>query len=260
MSRTGVLQHAEVKPLASVRELTQSADMKYALNDIPIDAASFKQRADRTKYLVAHFGRYLIGSVLDVGCDMALLRDMLPDGTPYTGVDIGGKPDLRLNLEEVEVLPFEDGAFNAVVCTDVLEHLDNLHAMFEELLRVSKRYLIVSLPNNWANARRPLARGHGAIGHYGLPTERPIDRHKWFFGLSDATTFLEERARKHNIEIAEMRVTDKPRSFLVTVVLRLFGGSRERYLNRYAHTLWAVMEKTEEVPIAKGTATDSSER
>ena len=56
-------------------------------------------------------------------------------------------------------------------------------------MRVSRGCIILSLPNNWANARRPIARGRGAIGHYGLPLEPPVDRHKWFFSLAEARQF-----------------------------------------------------------------------
>ena len=140
------------------------------MHRIPVDSALFDKRAKRIKYLAEHFGRYLNGWVLDVGCDTTTLRDMLPAGSSYTGIDIGGNPDITLNLEEIERLPFDGKAFDTVVCTDVLKHLDNLHAVFAELVRVSNRYVIRAL-------------------------------------------------------------------------LRLFTPNRECYLNRYAHTLWAVLEK-----------------
>ncbi|MCP4712255.1 MAG: methyltransferase domain-containing protein, partial [Planctomycetes bacterium] len=83
------------------------------------------------------FEAYLKGAVLDVGCYQAYLKTLLPDDTQYTGIDIAGTPDIQMNLEEIERLPFEDNQFDCVVCADVLEHLDNLHAIFAELLRQS---------------------------------------------------------------------------------------------------------------------------
>lgn len=212
-------------------------------NDIPIDTAQFNVRAKRIRYLAAHFGRFLGGSVLDVGCDTCLLRDMLPPGSSYVGIDISGNPDIHLDLEKVKSLPFEDNAFDVVVCTDVLEHLDNLHSVFAELVRVSKRYLVISLPSNWSSARRPIARGKGNIGHYGLPVEPPADRHKWFFNLSEAKAFLEGQAGMLSLSVIEMRITEKPKPLVIRTILRLRAMSEERYLNRYAHTLWAVLEK-----------------
>ncbi|MFH1501848.1 MAG: methyltransferase domain-containing protein [Candidatus Eisenbacteria bacterium] len=68
---------------------------------------------------------------------------------------------MQLNIEEAERLPFADDSFDTALCVDVLEHLDDLHAMFAELVRVSGRRVIVSLPNCWNVARRRIERGGG---------------------------------------------------------------------------------------------------
>ncbi|MCC7059294.1 MAG: methyltransferase domain-containing protein [Burkholderiaceae bacterium] len=142
-----------------------------------IDYVQFERRAARSAYIASRFGRFLAPTLLDVGCDEAVLRTLLPQ-VEYTGIDIGGTPDLRLDLEQIERLPFVDGEFAATVCSDVLEHLDNLHSIFGELVRVSREHIVISLPNNWTNARRPIERGRGVIAHYGLPPTPPADRHK----------------------------------------------------------------------------------
>lgn len=204
---------------------------------------TFKERADRSQYIAQRFGQYLQPSLLDVGCDMALLKKLLSPEV-YVGVDMGGEPDLRLDLDKIDRLPFDDGQFHATVCSDVLEHLDNIHYMFSELVRVSERYLLISLPNNWANARRPIERGKGQLAHYGLPADRPVDRHKWFFGFTEAEHFLDAQAQKYNLKIVEKVANDKPRSSLVRL-LRQMRYSTEKYNNRYAHTLWVVYEKND---------------
>ena len=203
---------------------------------------SFKERRARSAYIVHNFRRFLQGRVLDVGCDKRVLKELLPD-IDYLGTDIGGTPDMFLNLEGVNFLPFSDGSFDCVLCSDVLEHLDNLHHIFTELLRVSKRYVIISLPNNWTNARRPMERGYGSFDKYGLPSTPPVDRHKWFFSLTEAVDFVEAQVEAHPIRLVEEHVTEKPRAGLVKALRRIRYPAQERYLNRYAHTLWAVLEK-----------------
>jgi len=50
----------------------------------------------------------------------------------------------------VEKLPFPDNYFDLVVCTEVLEHVENLERAEKELMRVVKKengYLIISAPN-----------------------------------------------------------------------------------------------------------------
>lgn len=207
-----------------------------------IEYASFPARADRSAYIAHRFSRFLSTSVLDVGCDMAVLKGLLPT-VAYTGIDIGGKPDLQLNLERIERLPFADGAFHSTVCSDVLEHLDNLHHTFNELVRVTAKHVIISLPNNWANARKPIGRGRGSFGFYGLPIEPPKDRHKWFFSLSEADAFMKGQARKHGLTVSACFACEKPRLTVVRWARRLRYPRQECYLNRYSHTLWAVLTK-----------------
>jgi hypothetical protein len=209
---------------------------------LPSVYVSFPSRASRSRFVCSRFADYLHGSVLDVGCFEAPLRDLLSSAT-YTGVDRAGNPDITLDLERIEQLPFDDGAFTCVLGIDVLEHLENLHVMFDELVRVSKRHLIIALPNCWCDARRPIGRGGGHFGHYGLPVQNPLDRHKWFFSLSEAQQFLADKAEKLGLRVEEMFVTEKPRSTLVRLLRRIrYPGPR--YHNRYSRTLWAVLEKT----------------
>lgn len=207
-----------------------------------VEYLRFRDRASRAAYIARRFAPLLRGRVLDVGCDKAVLRQLLPR-VGYTGVDVGGDPDIRLNLEKVDRLPFDDASFDCVVCSDVLEHLDNLHAMFGELIRVARTYVIVALPNNWADARKPIGRGVGSFSKYGLPAEPPADRHKWFFSLSEAVEFIDCQLDKYGLAMRECHVTEKPRRFWVRGLRRALYPSQMRYLNRYAHTLWAVLEK-----------------
>jgi len=218
---------------------------KTVLDNIPLDKAHFATRADRARYIAQRFSGRLSGRLLDVGCDRKFLRALAPE-CDYVGLDVAGDPDRTLDLEKVARLPFDDASFDCVVCADVLEHLDNLHAVFAELVRVCRTWLIVSLPNNWANARLRIARGTGAFAHYGLPVEPPADRHKWFFSLSEALNFLRSRVDIYPVALEELRVTEKPRPLALTALRRLVWPSKERYLNRYAHTLWAVFRKVQD--------------
>jgi len=65
---------------------------------------------------------------------------------------LGGKIDrvVTLNLTS---LPFADGAFDAVVCSEVLEHLVRPVEALSELVRVARRYLIVTSLETLAPSR-----------------------------------------------------------------------------------------------------------
>jgi len=163
----------------------------------------------------------------------------------YTGIDVSGTPDVYVDLEKVDRLPFDEASFDCVVCADVLEHLDNLHLIFAELLRVTRRYAIISWPNSWAAARVPIQRGYGSFKHHGLPLVKPKDRHKWFFCYTEARQFvLGQIKRNPNIRLVEERIVEKPKFFALRLMRRLRYPIPAHYLNRYAHTYWTVLEKT----------------
>lgn len=203
-----------------------------------IEYVSFEQRKDRARYVAQRYSHHLHGKILDVGCDTGILKTFLGP-IDYTGIDINGNPDIVLDLEKVDCLPFQDQIFDCVVCTDVLEHIDNFHRIFEELIRVTRGKIILSLPNCWVNARQPIHRGGGHFSHYGLPLERPVDRHKWFFNISEILYFLEKKQHIQKYEILEQHITEKPRNIFVKGLRRLLYPMQETYLNRYAHTVWA---------------------
>ncbi len=211
-------------------------------HQISVEYSTFPAREERVRYVVGRFQKYLASPVLDVGCDKAYMRAMCPDAD-YTGIDLAPEADLRLNLEQTERLPFEDNSFQCVFCIDVLEHLDNLHSMFQELVRVSKGFVVISWHNCWVNARLPLYRGHGNISHYGLPLERPVDRHKWFFNLTQSLEFIQAHEKDGQFRIKELFAGEKPRPALLRKVRRVRYPRQTDYLNRYAHTLWTVLEK-----------------
>lgn len=206
-----------------------------------IEHIAFPTRLARSEYVARRFDDYFKGSLLDVGCYEAPLRGMLPD-TAYTGVDIAGAPDIELDLEQCERLPFEDDGYDTVICIDVLEHLNNLHFIFDELIRVAKANVLVSLPNCWRDARRPIERGCGDFLHYGLPSEPPLDRHKWFFSFTQGREFLQSRAAMNSVSIAELFGTEKPKNPAARAIRKLRHPG-DGYLNRYVQTIWAVFAK-----------------
>lgn len=201
----------------------------------------FPTREKRSQFVADTFSKYLNDNVLDVGCYEAPLREILPHAA-YTGIDISGKPDITLDLEKIDCLPFVDHSFSCVLCIDVLEHIDNLHTIFNELVRVSQHYIIISLPNCWHGARIRVGKGQGSIMHYGLPVVKPLDRHKWFFSFTEARNFIVTKADELNLTIEDMFITEKPRYKLQTFFRKLFYPG-DRYYNRYSNQLWVVLKK-----------------
>ncbi len=209
--------------------------------NIEREFVQFATRQDRPRFMSQRFSAVLEGRILDVGCDRAVLREFV-GAELYTGIDRSEEADIRHDLQSGGPLPFADSSFDTVVCTDVLEHLDNLHDVFKEIVRVGKKNLVISLPNNWNAARRRLERGFGSFKHYGLPLDPPADRHRWFFSYEEARDFFLGQAERCDLKVKELVVLEKPRLLPVCLWRRLKHRQLDRYLNRYTHTLVCVYE------------------
>lgn len=70
--------------------------------------------------------------------------DLNPESVQFTRER---HPEADVRRLNIFTLPFEPNSFDSVVCLEVLEHLDNPKAALRELLRVSRRDVIVSVPH-----------------------------------------------------------------------------------------------------------------
>lgn len=98
-------------------------------------------------------------AILDVGCGEGFTLQRLKDagiGRSYEGVDalpaalaLGRKmhPGLRLRQGDIYHLPYKANAFDVVICTEVLEHLQEPAKALKELKRVTKNFCVLSVPN-----------------------------------------------------------------------------------------------------------------
>lgn len=201
---------------------------------------AYDGRQQRIQYLVQRYHRYLQGRILDVGCDEAHLRAYYPGR--YCGIDRGPAADIALDLE-CGTLPFQDQGFDCVVCTDTLEHIDRLHPLFREMIRVSRRYLILSLPNCWSAAWPQILRGRGEIEKYGLPIDPPEDRHRWFFNYAQAEEFIRGQAAKERLTVRVCEPYWGSDRFLKKLLHIPYLWHPIRRRNLFARALWTVLER-----------------
>lgn len=89
--------------------------------------------------------------VLDIGCGSGMLGNTIlghaqcPAGISYIGVEKHKRGNEPIQVVEMtdETLPFGEGEFDAVVVADVLHHEKDEGFLFDEAVRVSRRYVIV---------------------------------------------------------------------------------------------------------------------
>lgn len=94
---------------------------------------------------------------LDVGCGtgeyLSFARQLVID---VHGLDVSKcylhrcKPIKAdgLVLGDCRNLPFKDGAFDSVLCSEVIEHIQPLETAIHEVLRISHKTVVVSTPNH----------------------------------------------------------------------------------------------------------------
>ncbi len=84
------------------------------------------------------------GNVLDVGCGQSPYRFLLNESdTKYFGIDIVDAEKFDYNNTDItpfngEDIPFENEKFDAVICTEVLEHVQHYQKLIDEMYRVMK--------------------------------------------------------------------------------------------------------------------------
>lgn len=94
-------------------------------------------------------------SVCDVGCGTGVLlsriKEARPDIKRFTGVDFvvddaAALPGIDYVAAKIEALPFEDSAFDTVICTHVIEHVLEYRQSIAELRRIARKRLIIVVP------------------------------------------------------------------------------------------------------------------
>ncbi len=220
------------KPQCSLQMFTQKV------------APTGMSRTTRPKWIRREFP-VLFGNgirLLDVGCGEAILRRYFDEGY-YTGIDITTAADLRMNIDSGAKLPFGDREFDVTICIETLEHLESPNLIANELFRVTRNNVLISLPNSWRDARVPIRRGRGTIAHYGTPyTLAGMDRHRWFFNTTQGISYLHSLTPSDfSIEIS---ILEPPRNRVIRS-LRGLLNRRDQYLNKYAQNVYALYRRLE---------------
>lgn len=119
--------------------------------------------------------------VLEIGpaiypiCTDEVVIESNPASVKYLKANYPNLNVLERNVEQMP-LPFTDKAFDVVVALQVMEHLKNPFATFQEMRRVSRR-AIISIPFGWHS---PSDESHALTTHH----------LQWFFGGKIPLSFV----------------------------------------------------------------------
>jgi SAM-dependent methyltransferase len=123
----------------------------------PGSGRGFPSRFDYRRYSIAYERVPKGGSVLDVGVGSGQLVNALAFGNEFDrvcGIDVKQHSKFirfdafELQTMSVTAMSFEEGEFDAVLCMEVLEHLEpeQLGRSLAELRRVAARHLLMTVP------------------------------------------------------------------------------------------------------------------
>jgi SAM-dependent methyltransferase len=110
---------------------------------------------DRLARRVETLARGLAGGVvIDVGCGASPYRAALSGFSRYVGLDAPGRPDSAARPDvwgDAGALPFAAGSADAIVCTEVIEHVSDPAVLVSEAFRTLKPggALLLSAPFTW---------------------------------------------------------------------------------------------------------------
>ena len=127
---------------------------------------SFKKLAFLQRFLIDNYYNVLVEevkklnptSVLDAGCGEGFTLQKLKlagigkklEGFDYLdrAIKIGNKehPHLKLKQGDIYKIDAQDNSYDVVICSEVLEHLERPEDALKELVRVSKKYVVLSVP------------------------------------------------------------------------------------------------------------------
>jgi len=194
--RQGGRSHAGIVSfgLAYARTLGRMWSLRNSLESADYDDRAFNSRIpiqrfwQRRRYAIVLGMLGRADAVLDVGCGSSKILEALPHAV---GLDLNFKP-LRFRRQtnrlvvngDVHRLPFRDGAFEAVICSEMLEHVPFDARIFTELSRVLRPggVLLVGTPDYgrwqwpflewWYTRLLPGAHGHDHVQRYTEATLR----------------------------------------------------------------------------------------
>ena len=139
---------------------------------------------NRNEFVANKLGNLNGEKILDIGCRDEVFKKYLKGKFDYYGIDYDPNDECykenRLNYNLEKGLPDLSAKFDIINALDVLEHLENIHEIFNQLFKKSNNTISIALPNMGYYKFRLNFLFRGEIsGKYTFHNKKINDRHRW---------------------------------------------------------------------------------
>lgn len=143
--------------------------------------------------------------ILDIGCRRQELKPYVHDFGTYHGADLFQNGSVEYVGDFTKGMPIEDQSYDVTVAADVIEHTAEMTVALEEMMRVTKRFGIVVLPNHahWSNRMKFLMSAR-ISDKFDIVYPLPLDRHRWLTTYAQCGPFMNDFARERGFKCEQV--------------------------------------------------------
>ena len=184
---------------------------------------------DRNQYVAKKLGILNGATILDIGCRDMVLKTYLKGNFIYKGLDFQITEKLEENKDLINHnlengLPKDLGKYDIINALDVLEHLENIHDIFQDLFNHSNSQIIIALPNIGYYRFRLSFLFKGILSKkYTFNKNKTDDRHRWIPNYYSINKFVDENTNKNWFYKKENFIFERKRNFVFFNIEKLLS-------------------------------------
>lgn len=184
---------------------------------------------NRNQYVANKLGILNGTTILDIGCRDMVLKTYLKGNFNYKGLDFQiteklteNKDLINHNLESR--LPKDLGKYDIINALDVLEHLENIHDVFQDLFNHSNNQIIIALPNIGYYRFRLSFLFNGILSKkYTFNKNKTDDRHRWIPNYYTIQEFVNHNINKKWIVKKKNFIFERKRNFIFFYIEKILS-------------------------------------
>jgi hypothetical protein len=185
-----------------------------------------KASLNRSEFIANKLGFLNGENLMDLGCRDMILKKYLLGKFNYIGLDyeinrVESKNYINHNLENG--IP-KIKNIDIITAVDVLEHLENIHNIFSSLFLISKKKIIIALPNMGYYKFRINFFFTGRLsGKYIFSEKKIFDRHRWIPNFQSINYFIKTNT-PNNWKIIEYNyIFQRKRNFICFYIEKILA-------------------------------------